>query len=229
MINILVVDDEPHISELVQFNLELNDYNVQVASDGKEAINMARNVKFDLVILDVMLPFVDGFGILKILKKDAHYKDVPFIMLTAKDSETDKVLGLETGADDYLTKPFSVKELLARVSVLLRRFNKQSVVEATNLYSIKKLTIDKDKHVVTVDGNEIELTVKEFDILIMLCQNEGKVVKRGDILDKIWGVDYFGDSRTIDVHIRHLRKKIEDFDKDHDYIETVRGVGYRIR
>ncbi len=228
MIKILVVDDEPHITELIQFNLELNDYSVEIAGNGKEAIEKAKADAFDLIILDVMLPFVDGFGVLKILKKDDRYKDVPILMLTAKSSESDKVLGLETGADDYLTKPFGIKELMARVNVLLRRVHK---VEKANKdsFKINNLSIDSISHTVKVKGNEIDLTLKEFEILLILCQNEGNVVKRDELLDKVGGYEYFGDSRAIDVHIRHIRKKIEDYDKDYDYIETIRGIGYKIR
>ncbi len=228
MIKILVVDDEPHITELIQFNLELNDYLVEIAGDGKEAIEKAKSGQFDLIILDVMLPYVDGFGVLKILKKDNKYRDVPILMLTAKSSETDKVLGLETGADDYLTKPFSIKELIARVNVLLRRVHKSEKADKDSI-SINNLTIDSASHSVKVNGNEIELTLKEFEILLILCQNQGNVVKRDDLLDKVWGYEYFGDSRAIDVHIRHIRKKIEDYDKEYDYIETIRGIGYKIR
>ena len=228
MIKILVVDDEPHITELIQFNLELNDYSVEIASNGKEAIEKAKAGAFDLIILDVMLPYVDGFGVLKILKKDDKYKDVPIFMLTAKNSETDKVLGLETGADDYLTKPFSIKELMARVNVLLRRVHKVEKVNKDSI-NINNLSIDSVSHTVKVKGNEIDLTLKEFEILLILCQNEGNVVKRDELLDKVWGYEYFGDSRAIDVHIRHIRKKIEDYDKDYDYIETIRGIGYKIR
>lgn len=228
MIKILVVDDEPHITELIQFNLELNDYLVEIAGDGKQAIEKAKSTQYDLIILDVMLPYVDGFGVLKILKKDNKYKDVPILMLTAKSSESDKVLGLETGADDYLTKPFGIKELIARVNVLLRRVHKAESTNKENI-NINNLVIDTASHSVKVNGNEIELTLKEFEILLILCQNQGKVVKRDDLLDKVWGYEYFGDSRTIDVHIRHLRKKIEDFDNEHDYIETIRGIGYKVR
>ncbi len=231
MIKILVVDDEPHITELLQFNLELNDYNVEIAHDGKEAIEKAKSTQYDLIILDVMIPHVDGFGVLKILKKDNKYKDVPILMLTAKSTESDKVLGLETGADDYMTKPFGIKELIARVSVLLRRVQRvENIIqtEKDNI-SIHNLTIDRASHSVKVNGNEIELTLKEFEILLILCQNQGNVVKRDDLLDKVWGYEYFGDSRTIDVHIRHIRKKIEDFDNEYDYIETIRGIGYKIR
>lgn len=226
MINILVVDDEPHITELIQFNLELNDYNVDIAGNGKEALEKAKGNTFDLIILDVMLPYIDGFDVLKILKRDEKYKEVPIMMLTAKGSETDKVLGLETGADDYLTKPFSIKELMARVNVLLRRVKKS---EKKDNIQIKNLLIDNTRHTATVNGNEIELTLKEFEILLILCQNEGDVVKRDDLLDKVWGYEYFGDSRTIDVHIRHIRKKISDYDSDNEYIETIRGIGYKIR
>ena len=228
MINILVVDDEPHITELIQFNLELNDYNVDIANNGKEALEKAKSSTFDLIILDVMLPYIDGFDVLKILKRDIKYKEVPILMLTAKNSEADKVLGLETGADDYLTKPFSIKELMARVNVLLRRVKKVEK-EKNDCIKIKNLLIDGTSHTVKVNENEIELTLKEFEILLILCQNEGNVVKRDDLLDKVWGYEYFGDSRTIDVHIRHIRKKINDYDSDNEYIETIRGIGYKIR
>lgn len=229
MSRILVVDDEPHITELLQFNLELNDYLVDTVNDGKKALEKARAEQYDLIILDIMLPYIDGIDVLKILKRDKKYIDVPILMLTAKNSEADKVLGLETGADDYLTKPFSIKELVARVNALLRRFNKNDIKQTKTAIDIKNIHIDSTSHVVTVCNHEIDLTLKEFEMLWILCQNADNVVKRDYLLDKIWGYDYFGDTRTIDVHVRHLRKKINDFDPDNDYIETIRGIGYKIR
>lgn len=231
MAHILVVDDEPHIIELIQFNLELDNNTVDVAYDGKEAMNKIISAKFDLIILDVMIPFVDGFGVLKFTKKNKLNENTPVLMLTAKTAENDKIIGLEGGADDYVIKPFSVRELIARVHVLLRRNNNidSGKSKEEKVIEVRKLVLDKSEHVVKVDGHEIELTLKEYDILKMLMDNFNKVVDRDDILNEVWGEGYFGDSRTIDVHIRHIRKKISEFDSELKYIETIRGVGYKIR
>lgn len=228
MAKILVVDDEPHIVELIQFNLELDDNHVQTAGDGKQAMEILQNEKFDLVILDVMIPYVDGFDILKFIRKNSLNEEVPVLMLTAKNNESDKIIGLEGGADDYVTKPFSVKELIARVHALLRRSMKISKIEKIKPIVIKNLLIDTAKHIVVVNDSEIELTLKEYEILKMLAENINNVVNRDDILNEVWGYEYFGDSRTIDVHIRHIRKKIAQFDNT-EYIETIRGIGYKIR
>ena len=225
--NILVVDDEVHIVELIQFNLEINGYNVITAYDGKEALNKIKTYDLDLVILDLMLPEIDGLEICKILRKDKKNKDIPIIMLTAKAEETDKIYGLEIGADDYVTKPFSVKELSARVKALLRRIEKKDI--EGGIIKVKNIVIDKNKHVVTVNESELELTLKEFEVLRVLAENRGKVLSRDYLLNNVWGYDFFGETRTIDVHIRHLRKKISKYDNTEEYIETIRGVGYKIR
>lgn len=228
MIKILVVDDEPHITELLQFNLELNDFDVIVANDGKTALDIIKKEQFDFVVLDVMLPYIDGLDLLKIIRRDEKYKDIPVLMLTAKNGEADKILGLEAGADDYITKPFSIKEFIARINALLRRTKKTSSIKSEKLV-INNLMIDSNTHTVVVNGYEIELTYKEFEVLLMLCESMGKVVKRDDLLDKIWGYEFFGDTRTVDVHIRHIRKKIQEYDPDYEYIETIRGIGYKVR
>lgn len=226
-VNILVVDDEVHIVELIQFNLEINGYNVITAYDGMNALDKIKTNSFDLIILDIMLPRIDGLEICRFLRNDKRNKDVPIIMLTAKAEETDKIYGLEIGADDYVTKPFSIKELLARVKALLRRVEKKNTEGGS--IELKNIVIDKNKHIVTVKDNELDLTLKEFEVLRVLAENRGKVLTRDFLLNNVWGYDYFGETRTVDVHIRHLRKKIEKYDKDKEYIQTIRGVGYKIR
>ncbi len=226
-VNILVVDDEVHIVELIQFNLEINGYNVITAYDGMNALDKIKTNSFDLIILDIMLPRIDGLEICRFLRNDKRNKDVPIIMLTAKAEETDKIYGLEIGADDYVTKPFSIKELLARVKALLRRVEKKNTEGGS--IELKNIVIDKNKHIVTVKDNELDLTLKEFEVLRVLAENRGKVLTRDFLLNNVWGYDYFGETRTVDVHIRHLRKKIEKYDKNKEYIQTIRGVGYKIR
>jgi len=229
MAKILVVDDEPHIVELIQFNLELDDNIVDTACDGKIAMEKLISENYDMVVLDVMIPYVDGFDVLKFIRKSSMNKEIPVLMLTAKNTENDKIIGLEGGADDYVTKPFSVKELIARVHALLRRTSKLNDVKKLDTIIVKNLVLDKAKHVVKINNIEIDLTLKEYDILKMLAENINNVVNRDDILNKIWGYDYYGDSRAIDVHIRHIRKKIAEKDENNDYIETIRGIGYKIR
>lgn len=225
---ILIVEDEEHIQELLRFNLQNNGYDVLVASDGLQGLTMAKEEQPDLMLLDLMLPKMDGLDVCRAVKSDAQMAAIPIIMLTAKGSETDKVLGLELGADDYLTKPFSVRELMARIKVVLRRGIKESEpVEQSKIISIDNLVIDIEKHVVHRDGIEFQLTLKEFELLKELILNRGKVLTRNYLLDTIWGYDYYGETRTVDVHVRHLRKKIES--EEHQYIETVRGIGYKIR
>jgi len=229
MAKILVVDDEPHIVELIQFNLELDDNIVDTACDGKIAMEKLISENYDMVVLDVMIPYVDGFDVLKFIRKSSMNKEIPVLMLTAKNTENDKIIGLEGGADDYVTKPFSVKELIARVHALLRRTSKLNDVKKLDTIIVKNLVLDKAKHLVKINNIEIDLTLKEYDILKMLAENINNVVNRDDILNKIWGYDYYGDSRAIDVHIRHIRKKIAEKDENNDYIETIRGIGYKIR
>lgn len=222
---ILVVDDEHHILELIQFNLESNDFDVITCDNGEGAVRTAEQEDIDLIILDLMLPGIDGIEVCKRIRKSSN-KKVPIIMLTAKGEENDKIVGLDIGADDYMTKPFSIRELLARIKAILRR-TEDSSDDNENIIKVKNVTIDIEKHEVRKDDNILELTLKEFELLKMLARNKGKVLSRDVILDKIWGYEYFGDTRTVDVHIRHLRKKIDD--NDGVFIETVRGVGYKMK
>ncbi|MDU1003683.1 response regulator transcription factor [Clostridium butyricum] len=223
---ILIVDDEEHIVELLDFNLKNSGYETFIATDGIEAVRIAKEEKPNLILLDLMIPGMDGFDVCKEIKKDKEMKNTSIIMLTAKGEELDKILGLELGADDYITKPFSVRELLARVKAVLRRtasFN----VEENDIYESKNLKVDFERHEVKIQGNKVDLTLKEFELLQILIKNKGKILKREMLLDKIWGYEYIGETRTVDVHIRYLRKKIEEDDKNPKFIETIRGVGYR--
>ncbi|OPJ59098.1 response regulator transcription factor [Clostridium oryzae] len=221
---ILVVDDEEHIVELIKFNLQNNGYNVLTASNGIDALKIAKSQVPQLVLLDLMLPGMDGYDVCKEIRKDMNISNTPIIMITARSEELDKILGLELGADDYVTKPFSVRELVARVKAVLRRTATQ---QFENSFKFANVSIDFQKHEVSKDGQKVELTLKEFELLEMLIKNKGRVMTRDFLLDKIWGYDYIGETRTVDVHIRHLRQKIEEDDKNPKFIETIRGVGYR--
>jgi two-component system, OmpR family, alkaline phosphatase synthesis response regulator PhoP len=226
MINekILIVDDEEHIRELLKFNLENNGYKTISADNGLDALKIAKSEKIGLVLLDLMLPGMDGYDVCKEIRKDISISSTPIIMITAKGDEFDKVLGLELGADDYLTKPFSIREMLARVKAVLRRTAQQQIDKS---YRFGSILVNFDKHEVEKEGEKVELTLKEFELLEILINNKGRVLTRDFLLDKIWGYEYIGETRTVDVHIRHLRQKIEDDDKNPIYIETVRGIGYR--
>ena len=226
-IKVLVVDDEEHIVELVKFNLETEGFDVEVAYDGLDGFVKARDTKPDLIFLDWMLPGISGIDILKKIRSDKELLNTPVIMLTAKNMESDKIQGLDVGADDYITKPFSVKEVLARTNAVLRRYGGASKSTETVLV-LEDIKVDLQKHEVTKNGQKLELTLKEFELLKMLLQNRGRVLSRNHLLDKIWGYEYYGETRTVDVHIRHLRKKIEDESKHERFIETIRGVGYKI-
>jgi two-component system, OmpR family, alkaline phosphatase synthesis response regulator PhoP len=221
---ILVVDDEEHIQELLKFNLESSGYKVYCCGNGTDALKFVRSEKPDLILLDVMLPGMDGYDVCKEIRKDNNISNLPIIMITAKSEELDKILGLELGADDYLTKPFSIRELLARVKAVLRR---TTIMPIDKSYRFDSIVVDFEKHEVTKESNRIELTLKEFEVLEILIKNKGRVITRDFLLDKVWGYEYIGETRTVDVHIRHLRQKIEDDDKCPRYIETIRGVGYR--
>ncbi|MCT4621346.1 MAG: response regulator transcription factor [Marinisporobacter sp.] len=225
---VLVVDDEQHIIELIQFNLESHGYEVITSENGEDAIAVAEEKMPDVIILDLMLPGIDGFEACKRIRSNEKTRKIPIIMLTAKGEEMDKVLGLELGADDYLTKPFSVRELIARIKAVLRRFE-EIPKEVIKLVKVNDIVIDVEKHEVMKNGELIELTLKEFELLKILAKNRGKVLSRNFLLDEVWGYDYFGETRTVDVHIRHLRKKIEDNDKYPIYIETIRGIGYKMK
>ncbi|NFN14953.1 response regulator transcription factor [Clostridium botulinum] len=223
---ILIVDDEEHIIELLKFNLINAGYKVISANNGIDALKIAKAENPKLILLDLMLPGLDGFDVCKEVKKNKETQNRSIIMLTAKGEEIDKILGLELGADDYITKPFSVRELLARVKAVLRRTYPGVDIEE-NSYESQGLKIDFDRHEVFINNQKIELTLKEFDLLKILIKNKGKILQRETLLDKIWGYEYIGETRTVDVHIRYLRKKIEEDDKNPKFIETIRGVGYR--
>jgi two-component system alkaline phosphatase synthesis response regulator PhoP len=221
MAKILVIDDEPSITKLVGAYLKPEGYEVFVASDGNAGLKAARAFKPDLIILDIMLPGMDGIELLSRLRRES---DVYVIMLTAKTEETDKIVGLSVGADDYVTKPFSPRELVARVKAALRRIKTGtgSGVERSVL-SFKHVLIDINAHTVSVDDVPIELTSIEFDLLHALAENRGRVLSREQLLEKIWGAEYFGEMRVVDVHVGHVRQKIGN----ESLIATVRGVGYR--
>ena len=221
---ILVVDDEQSIVELIKFNLEKEDWQVVTAYDGDEALDVFRREKPDLVLLDIMLPIKDGWQVCKELRETSS---VPIIMLTAKGDEPDKIKGLEIGADDYVTKPFSPKELIARVRVALRRAS-TAAPPSEHVVTLQGLRIDIDRHQVTLDGEPLVLTPKEFDLLLLLVQNKGKVLTRDMLLEKVWGYDYGGETRTVDVHIRRLRQKMGEDPSRPRYIHTVHGVGYKV-
>ena len=226
MKKILIIDAEIHTVELLKFNLENNGYKVGYSYDGFDGYLKTKEFQPDLILLDWMLPNISGIDLLKKIRSDETLEQIPVIMLTAKNMEEDKLEGLEDGADDYITKPFSVKEVLARITSVLRRY-KYTSNEKIEVLKADDIQVNVNKHIVTKNGQEIELTLKEFQILKLLIENKGNVLTRTFLLDKIWGYDYYGETRTLDVHIRHLRKKIGD--NDSKLIETVRGVGYKIK
>ena len=222
---ILIVDDEKSIVTLLKYNIERAGYTTDVAYDGLEAINKAENNSFDLIILDLMLPGMDGLEICKHLRTNKI--DTPILMLTAKDDEFDKILGLELGADDYLTKPFSPKEVVARVKAILRRTNNPTT---SGFQSIKigDIIIYPERYEAEKDSKVITFTRKEFELLHYLAINKGKVISRDQLLSGGWDYGFFGDKRIVDVHISHLREKIEPNSKKPVYIKTVRGLGYKL-
>ncbi len=221
---ILVVEDEPNIVELVRLYLEKEGFRVAVATDGEQAMAEYRRLKPSLLILDIMLPGIDGWEVCRQLR---GFSNVPIIMLTAREDEVDKVVGLELGADDYLTKPFSPRELVARVKAVLRRARFQT--ETPHVIRAFDLVIDAGRRKVSQGDREVELTPTEFDLLYILALNRGIAMSREKLLEKIWGIEYYGDLRTVDVHVRHLREKLGDDPSAPKYLETVRGVGYRFK
>ena len=227
---ILVVDDEKPIADILQFNLIKEGYTVICAYDGEEALEKVEEQQPDLMLLDIMLPKRDGMEVCREVRKKY---DFPIIMLTAKGSEIDKVLGLEMGADDYVTKPFSTRELIARVKANMRRLNvvaqAEEQVEESNNITVGSLTIQPDAYLVLKRGESIELTHREFELLHYLAKHIGQVMTREHLLQTVWGYDYFGDVRTVDVTIRRLREKIEDNPSHPTWIVTRRGVGYYLR
>lgn len=220
---ILIVDDEAPIVEILKYNLTKSGYRVIVAYDGEEGYYAAINQKPDLILLDVMLPKMDGF---EVLRKIREKQSTPVIMLTAREEEVDKILGLELGADDYITKPFSVRELTARVKANLRRNYETREEDNQRPMTFGSLTIDPSVYKVTKNGRELELTLLEFELLKFLAMQPGKIFSREALLEKVWGYDYFGEVRTVDVTVRRLREKVEDNPGAPVYIMTKRGVGY---
>lgn len=222
---ILVVDDEPPIIDVLSYNLQKANYEVVTASDGEEALSQARKEQPDLVILDLMLPRMDGLEVCRILRSE---RDVPIIMLTARDEEIDRVVGLELGADDYVVKPFSTRELIVRVKNVLRRTNRQVEDTPGQRLQIGDLSLDSSRREVRYGPIELELTTLEFDLLFMLASNIGLVMTREQLLDKVWGYDYLGDTRVVDALIKRLRSKLREAAPKTEFIATVRGVGYKL-
>jgi DNA-binding response OmpR family regulator len=227
---VLVVEDDPAIRDALSYNLTREGYEVEVVGDGVRALEAARRQEPDLVLLDLMLPELDGFDVTRALRKESN---VPILMLTARDDEIDRVLGLELGADDYLTKPFSMREMLARVKAMLRRMQMTRADLPTdgqppaNALESGNLLIDLVRHEALLDNRVLELKPKEFDLLVYLLQHKGQVLSRDQLLEKVWGWEFSGGSRTVDVHMRWLRSKIETDPENPIRLVTVRGVGYR--
>ena len=222
---VLVIDDEKTLVKALTFNLEKEGYRVEQAYDGEEALQKVFTVSPDIVVLDLMLPLIDGFEVCRRIRKKL---DIPIIMLTARGEDIDKVLGLELGADDYLTKPFNSRELVARIKAILRR-SVFRAEENKKVVQIGNLMVDLLQHRVRLDDQEINLTSKEFALLSFLITNAGNVYSREQLLEQVWGYDYYGDVRTVDVHIRHLREKLEKDPGNPDLLLTVWGTGYKIR
>lgn len=223
---LLVVDDEEILLKGLKYSLEQEEYEIDTAIDGMEAYEKAINNTYDLIVLDLMLPKMDG---LEVCRKIREQSMVPIIILTAKGEDTSKVLGLEYGADDYLTKPFNVLELKARIKAIFRRVDLKENLVHTNILEIDDFTINTLGRKVSLNGEDINLTAKEFDLLLLLATNPGKIYSREDLLETIWGYEYFGDVRTVDVHVRRLREKIETNSSQPEYILTKWGVGYYFR
>lgn len=220
---VLVVDDEKLIVKGIRFSLEQDGMDVDSAYDGEKGLELARTNKYDIILLDIMLPEMTGYEVCQNIR---GFSDVPIIMLTAKDDDMDKILGLEYGADDYITKPFNILELKARIKAILRRNRKHEDKDNSKKVIIGKLVLDIESRRVFIDDKEINLTAKEFDLLKLLIQNPNKVYSRDDLLNLVWGYDYPGDVRTVDVHVRRLREKVEKNPSDPKYIHTKWGVGY---
>ena len=222
---VLVVDDEKLIVKGIRFSLEQDGMEVDCAYDGEEAVEKAKDKKYDIILLDLMLPKMDG---LEVCQQIREFSNVPIVMLTAKGEDMDKILGLEYGADDYITKPFNILELKARIKAILRRSVKKVTAEpqAKNVLKARELELAYDSRRVFINGREVNLTAKEFDLLELLMENPGKVYSREKLLDTVWGYDYPGDVRTVDVHVRRLREKIEANPSEPKYIFTKWGVGY---
>ncbi|MBS5343828.1 MAG: response regulator transcription factor [Clostridium sp.] len=224
---VYVTDDEPNICKLVAFGLKDEGFETATFTDGNSLLEAIQKRKPDAIILDWMMPPPDGLTICRSLRSAEDTKYIPILLLTARGAEVDKVLGLEMGADDYIVKPFGVKEVCARVRAVLRRTENQVAPQPEEKIKGGDITVDIVSHTVTKGDKSIELTAKEFDLLVMLMRNSGRVLTRDTLLDRVWGVEYFGDTRTVDVHVRYLRQKIEDNPDTPQLLQTVRGVGYK--
>ena len=224
---VYIADDERNIRKLVAIGLKDSGFETAEFPDGTELLSAVKQRLPDAVILDWMMPHPDGLAVCRTLREDAATRNIPILMLTARSAEIDRVLGLEIGADDYIVKPFSIKELCARVRAVLRRTARQEKEAPVQALSKGGLHVDIVRHLVKKGDRPVELTLKEFDLLVMLMRNSGKVLTRDVLLDKVWGTEYYGDTRTVDVHIRYLRQKIENNPDNPAYIQTVRGVGYK--
>jgi len=220
---VLVVEDEESFSDALSYMLRREQYEVEVAADGHEALKTFDRSGADIVLLDLMLPGLSGTEVCRELRSRSN---VPIIMVTARDTEVDKIVGLELGADDYVTKPFSSRELVARIRAVLRRGAEPEEL-LFNVIEAGPVRMDVERHVVTVDGNQVALPLREFDLLELLLRNAGRVLTRGQLIDRVWGADYVGDTKTLDVHVKRLRAKIEPDPANPKYLVTVRGLGYK--
>lgn len=225
---VLIIEDEKPIADIIQFNLNKEGFETETAYDGKTGLEKALSAKPDLILLDVMLPVIDGF---QVCKKVRESSTVPIVMLTAKEEEVDKVLGLELGADDYITKPFGMRELIARIKANIRRTDLMNSLQdaPANVQVFGNLAIDLNRYEVRKDENPLELTLREFELLKYLAERENRVFSREQLLEEVWGYEYYGDIRTVDVTVRRLREKLEDDSSNPAYIMTKRGIGYYFR
>lgn len=223
---ILIVEDEPSIVTLIKYNLEKAGFLTDVVYNGEDAIKKTEENKFDLIVLDLMLPKMDGMEVCKTIRKNNNY--IPILMLTAKDDEYDKIYGLEMGADDYLTKPFSPKELIARINAILRRTEQRTENAAPLVLEVGDIKVHPDRFEAFFKGDLLELTRKEFELLVYLIQHKGQILSREQLLSSVWEYDFVGDTRIVDVQVSHLRDKIETDSKNPTYIKTVRGFGYKL-
>lgn len=224
MTRILLVEDESSLSEPLSFLLSREGFEVEIAEDGQLALDIFANGNFDIILLDLMIPKVPGNEVCRQIRTTSN---IPIIMLTAKDTEVDKVVGLELGADDYVTKPYSTRELLARIKAVLRRNVKDEVQDDDGVIDIAGIRLDADRHTLHVQGALVAIPLKEFELLEYLMSNVGRVLTRGQLIDRVWGTDYYGDTKTLDVHIKRLRSKIEADPAEPVHLVTVRGLGYR--
>ncbi len=225
-VRVLVIEDEEPLADSIKYNLELEGYQVEVAHGGNAGLRKFKEQEPSLVLLDVMLPEISGLDLCRMMRAES---DVPIIMITARDSEADKVAGLELGADDYVTKPFSMRELLARVRANLRRLGMESGIFDLDQELLEggPVRLDVGRHEVTVDGDPVQLRPREFELLVAFLRNQGMLMTRDRLISEVWGMDYFGDTKTLDVHIKRVRKKIEPDPKQPRYLVTVRGLGYK--